>query len=97
MPRQTFQLRQLGSPFFFCLPGAEAALENPSSSLIFRHEPVAQVARELNAVIALTDTCPFSNKRFGERYLKQFKVASTGAWIHRMVKKCRCPGKNTWS
>jgi len=36
---------------------------------------------------------PFSNKRFGERYLKQFKVASTGAWIHRMVKKCRCPGK----
>jgi hypothetical protein len=71
----------------------EAALGNPSSSLIFRYEPVAQVVRELNAVIALTDTCPFSNKRFGERYLKQFKVASTGAWIHRMVKKCRCPGK----
>ena len=82
-----------GAWLYECLPGVEAALENPSGSLIFRYEPVAQVVKELNAVIALTDTCPFSNKKFGNRYLKQFKIATTGAWIHRMVKQCRCPGK----
>ena len=61
--------------------------------MIFRYEPVAQVVRELNAVTALTDACPFSDKKFGKRYLKKFKIASTGAWIHRMAKQCRCPGK----
>jgi hypothetical protein len=72
--------------------GVEAAIENPASSMIFRYPPMHTVLHGLNARVALTDCCPFSTIKFGQRFLKQFKIAATGTWITRMVRKCRCPG-----
>ena len=72
--------------------GVEVCLENPAASTIFRYPPLAQVLEKLEMVSVTTDQCCFSTKPYGQRWLKKFKLLSTGTWVCRMSKSCRCPG-----
>ena len=75
-----------------CARNVEVAIENPVSSQIFRFPPLAKVLQELKVSYHITDACAFSSKPFGKRFLKTFKIAATGPWAERMVKRCRCAG-----
>jgi len=81
--------------FFMALAssrGVEVCLENPAGSMIFRYPPLAEVLEGVKAVVTTTDQCCFSNKPYGKRWQKKFKLAATGTWIYRMSRSCRCPG-----
>lgn len=69
----------------------QVAMENPVSSLIYRYPPIVQVLKEVRAQFFITDSCPYSDKCYGHRFLKAFKIAATGNWMHRVVRKCKCP------
>ena len=63
------------------------------SSMIFRYPPLHTVLSALEASEVVTDCCAFQTKKFGERHLKQFKVAFTGGdWGFGIRRKCKCPG-----
>lgn len=75
-----------------CARNVEVAIENPVSSHIFRFPPLAKVLQELKVTFHNTDACAYSSKPVGKRFLKTFKIAATGQWAQRMVKRCRCAG-----
>ena len=75
-----------------CARNIEVAIGNPVLSQIFRFPPLAKVLEGLKVSYHITDACAFSSKPFGKRFLKTFKIAATGQWAERMVKRCRCEG-----
>ena len=74
--------------------GAEACIENPPGSTIWRYRPIANV---LSGVPQLANTvahrCYFDTNPFGKRYLKEYKLWATGVWVLDLGMKCRCPDK----
>jgi hypothetical protein len=53
---------------------------------------LAEVLEGVKAVMTTTDQCCFSNKPYGKRWQKKFKLAATGTWVYRLSKNCKCPG-----
>ena len=77
------------------LRGAQAVIENPSSSMMFNYE-VVKTAWE--AVLpkrfwAVLPHCHFTQAPFGQRFGKLFKLMGSHPWVQRLSYKCRCPGR----
>jgi hypothetical protein len=70
--------------------GAEAAMENPCQSTIFKFAPVAAVIRSLSMVRSVTHRCAFCAMPDGDRFLKAFAFVATGTWITQTAEPCKC-------
>jgi hypothetical protein len=69
---------------------AEAAMENPAQSTIFKFAPVAGVIRSLSMVRSVTHRCAFCAMPDGDRLLKAFAFVATGTWITQTAEPCKC-------
>ena len=76
------------------LRGVHAVVENPASSMMFSYEPFA-LACSLwrDRFWAVAPHCAFSSAPFGSRFGKKFKLMCTHPWVHRLRRKCSCPGR----
>ena len=72
--------------------GAQVVLENPSCSSIWRYPAVAALGH-LPLHECLSSRCAWDSRPYGQRFLKQYKLIGTGAWIGKVRRSCKCPGK----
>ena len=77
------------------LRGVHAVIENPPGSMIFGYEPAATVWETIwrTRFWAVLPHCRFSEKPFGSRFGKKFKLMGSHRWVRRLACKCKCPGR----
>lgn len=75
--------------------GATPVLENPPSSTLFLYGPLVDSLAAVDAErhTAVCPHCAFSAARVGRRFGKKFKFMSTAAWVRKLARKCKCPGR----
>ena len=74
-----------------------AVVENPAGSQLFAFPPLEEQLNKFKAVYQCTDSCAWSQRSPGLRFLKKFKFAavapkdSSADWIQNVCAKCNCP------
>ena len=61
--------------------GVRVALENPTSSKIFKHKPLVELRANLGMHTVTTHRCAFDDAAKGKRMLKPYKVLAAGLFL----------------
>lgn len=78
--------------------GVFAVIENPAGSQLFAYPRLEELLHQFKAIYQCTDSCAWSQRSPGMRFLKKFKFAAAAplgqdvSWIQRVCAKCSCPG-----
>ena len=77
---------------------AEACLENPPGSKIWKYPPLVNMQETLmlgrsSLHTAVVNRCVFDTSPIGGKYGKKYKFLATGAWVESetLTAKCSCP------